>query len=97
MIGTATRYWAGNQTHQYFKTVQRLTPKTYAQKPHLRGPDSGGDATAATVHVRLVLGLTSGFSLLLVRSPILADHIEFELSDLQGRKAVPSHSAPSFA
>lgn len=37
IIDTATLYWANNNTHYYLKTFNNLTPKAYAQKPHLRG------------------------------------------------------------
>ena len=103
IIDQATWYWAGNQTHYYFKTVNHLTPKSYSQKPHLRGPQ--GQMLSPAEELQLLESYMKDLyqaqpaplpSFTVTQPLVTANDIALELRHLEGRKAVPNHIAPSF-
>ena len=103
ILDTARFHWAGNQTHQFFQTVQKLTPKTFSSRPHLRGPQgkllspTEEMDTLSTYMTELYQGHDEDFPpFYFGSSPVDSEQLEYELLHLQGNKAVPSHIAPGF-
>ena len=104
IIDTAMKHSASNKTHHYFKTIHTSTPKVYTQRPHLRG--SNGQLLSPLEEMTMLGNYMTDLykdnptqfpSFVVERSPAAADDIAFELGQLEGRKAVPTHIAPRFS
>ena len=102
-IEEARRHWANNESHKYFKVVNKLTPKARPPRPQLRR--SEGHLMASEEELGWIQDYMAdlyagkdltGQQFQLAALPFDATDLVQGLQALYGRTSVPQHVAPSF-